>query len=450
MVRLLTGLPGHTLEPEHLPADRAERRLLLLGGAFVAVNYTALMLVRGAADPLQWVPLLVWLVCAALGHLLLRRYLPAHDPFLFPLAMILSGWGLVMIDRLAPSFADRQAVWLTAALTAMILTAALPHLIRWLKDYRYLLLLGGLALLVSTILFGTNPSGDPFAPQLWLGYSGVYFQPSEALKVILVAFLASYLAEQYPLLRAEGLESDRRLNFSPRVLGPILLMWSLAAVILVWQRDLGTAMLFFFVFLLLLYVASGSVWILVSGAGLTLIAGVVAYGLFDVVRLRVDIWLNPWLEADGRAYQIVQSLMAFAAGGVFGQGVGQGIPTFIPVAHSDFIFAALAEEWGLLGVVALLVCFLLLVARGLRISTMQQERPFYALLAAGLTLIIGVQMLMITGGVLKLIPLTGVTLPFVSYGGSSLLLTYIMLGLLLRLSVVEYGLHDSRDNGELS
>ncbi|HEX2622016.1 MAG TPA: FtsW/RodA/SpoVE family cell cycle protein, partial [Phototrophicaceae bacterium] len=387
---------------------------------------------------MQWLPLLVWMVCAAAGHFLLQHYLPQRDPILFPLAMFLSGWGLVVIDRLAPYFADRQAIWLVASVAAMGLTATLPHLIRWLKDYRYLLLIGGLVLLVSTIIFGTNPSGEELAPQLWLGFGGLYFQPSEALKVILVAFLASYLAEQYPILRAEGLELDQRwLPFSPRIMGPILLMWGLCVVVLVWQRDLGTAMLFFIVFLVLLYIASGYTLILVSGAVLTGIAGFVGYHLFDVVQLRIDIWLNPWLEAEGRAYQIVQSLMAFASGGVFGQGVGQGLPTLIPVVHSDFVFAAVSEEWGLLGSLVVVICFIVLVTRGLRISTLHQEKPFYALFAVGLSMLIATQGLLIMGGVLKLVPLTGVTLPFMSYGGSSLLMTFVILGLLLRLSTGE-------------
>lgn len=428
-----TDIFYNTYEPELSPIERTERRLLLAGSAFVVVNFAALMLVRANTQIMAWMPLVVWIGCSVVGHVLLRRYLPHRDPLLFPLAMFLSGWGLIIIDRVAPSFADRQAVWLIAAVTAMTLTAALPHLIRWLKEYRYILLLSGLALLISTIIFGTNPSGEETAPQLWLGFSGLYFQPSEMIKIILVAFLASYLAEQYPLMRSE--EGDqRRLSFSPRILGPILLMWTLAVLVLIWQRDLGTAMLFFIVFLVLLYVASGHTAILISGVGLMVVAGFVAYNLFSVVELRVDIWLNPWLDADGRAYQIVQSLMAFASGSIFGQGVGQGAPVFIPVVHSDFIFSALAEEWGLMGIIATVVCIALFIVRGLRISTLQQERPFYALLALGLSLLIGVQSLMIMGGVLKLVPLTGVTLPFMSYGGSSLLMTFVNLGLLLRLS----------------
>jgi cell division protein FtsW len=211
-------------------------------------------------------------------------------------------------------------------------------------------------------------------------------------------------------------------------------MWSLCVLVLVWQRDLGTAALFFAVFLILLYVASGQWWILTTGILLIAAAGVVAYYAFGVVRLRVDIWLNPWLEADGRAYQVVQSLMAIANGGIFGQGIGQGAPTYIPVVHSDFVFSALAEEWGLLGVIVLLGGFAILFLRGMRVATLHQSRPFYALLAVGLTASLGVQTLLILSGVLKLFPLTGVTLPFLSYGGSSLVMSFIMVGILLRLS----------------
>ena len=214
-------------------------------------------------------------------------------------------------------------------------------------------------------------------------------------------------------------------------------MWGLSVVILIWQRDLGTAILFFMVFLVLLYVASGYTPLLIVGALLIVAAGLVAYRLFDVVQLRVDIWLNPWPEADGRAFQIVQSLLAFAAGGVFGQGIGQGSPNFIPVVHSDFVFAALAEEWGLLGVVVVIACIAVFVVRGLRIAVMQRARPFHALLAVGLSVMLATQSLLIMGGVLKLIPLTGVTLPYFSYGGSSLLVNFVMVGLLLRLSAGE-------------
>jgi cell division protein FtsW len=297
-------------------------------------------------------------------------------------------------------------------------------------------------LLLATIAFGSNPSGDVFAPRLWLNLGPVYFQPSEAMKLIVTAFLASYLGEQTATFRTRNIshldEKRPHVGLSLRLMGPMMLMWGLSVVVLIQQRDLGTAMLFFVVFFLLLYIASGRLYILISGFILVTVAAIVAYHLFAVVQLRIDIWLNPWAEADGRSYQIVQSLMAFGSGGIFGTGVGLGSPGYIPVVHSDFVFVALAEEWGLIGVVTVLSSFAILIMRGLRIGMAYQGRPFYTLLAVGLTMMLGVQAILIMGGVLKLLPLTGVTLPFMSYGGSSLLVSFIMIGLLLRLSARTY------------
>jgi cell division protein FtsW (lipid II flippase) len=421
------------------PNDRAirrtERLLLLISAVFIGANFLALSIVN-ASTPFNWIHFLVWMVCASLGTMMLDHYLPGRDPLLFPVVMLLSGWGLILIDRLAPNFADRQTIWLCIALVALLLVACLPHPLRWLRQYRYSLLLIGILLLVGTIILGRNPSGLVGAPQLWLGIGSVFFQPSEALKIILVAFLASYLAEQYPAVRSQVLRPGW-VNLSPRIFGPIVLMWGVCLVILVWQRDLGTAILFFTVFMLLLYVASGQGFILGSGFVLVVLAGIAGYFAFPVVRLRVDIWLNPWPEADGRAYQIVQSLLAFAAGGIFGQGVAQGSPTYIPVVHSDFAFSAVAEEWGLLGIITVIICLALIITRGFQTAVTHHKRAFLALLATGLSLVIAMQSLLIMGGVLKLVPLTGVTLPFLSYGGSSLLASFVMVGLLLRLSALE-------------
>ncbi|MEZ4667491.1 MAG: FtsW/RodA/SpoVE family cell cycle protein [Anaerolineae bacterium] len=415
-----------------------EKILLIISGSFIGINFLALNLQRNDMTISAWSHFGIWILCSWFGNWLLNRFLPKRDHFLFPIVMFLTGWGLILIDRLAPIFAERQSVWVTISVGAMLLVAMFPHTLRWLRQYRYILLLVGLLLLVGTIFLGTNPSGSESAPQLWLGFGIVFFQPSEALKIILVAFLASYLAEQYPIMRTEmpGI-SRTRLMFSPRVFGPILLMWGLCVLILVWQRDLGTAILFFGVFILLLYVASGSNLILISGLLLVIAAGLVAYRAFPVVQLRMDIWLNPWPEADGRAFQIVQSLLAFGSGGIFGSGVGQGSPTYIPVVHSDFVFSALSEEWGLLGIVAVVACIVVLVSRGLQIAVRQQQRPFMAFLGVGLSVLLALQSFMIMAGVLKIIPLTGVTLPYLSYGGSSLLASFVIVGLLLRLSAVE-------------
>ncbi|MBZ0315741.1 MAG: FtsW/RodA/SpoVE family cell cycle protein, partial [Anaerolineae bacterium] len=219
-------------------------------------------------------------------------------------------------------------------------------------------------------------------------------------------------------------------------LAPMLLMWGVCVVILVWQRDLGTATLFFVIFMLMLYLASGQWIVLASAAILFIGAMVVAYETFAVVALRVNIWLDPFggNAPDNESFQLVQSLIAVASGGVIGEGIGQGVPTFIPVVHSDLVFAALAEEWGLVGVVGLIIAILVIVLRGLRVAMKSQRRPFAAFLAAGLSIMIGTQSLLIIGGSLRLVPLTGVTLPFVSYGGSSLLTSFVAGGLLLILS----------------
>ncbi len=411
--------------------DRVEWLLLALAACFVAAGMASLSLAL-PDRPGAWIGLAVWLAGAGLGALLLRRYLPRRDPLLYPVAMLLSGWGLVAIERLAPAFAARQSAWLLIALAGMLAVALKPQALRWLRRYRYVLLALALTLLLATIALGSNPSGFDLAPRLWLSVGTVFFQPSELMKIVLLAFLASYLGEGSAALR---LQEARPAPFlSPRLLGPTLLMWLLSLLILLWQRDLGAAMLFFLVFLLLLYVAYGDWRVLLGGSLLALLAGGVAYAIFDVVRLRVDIWLNPWLEAEGRAYQVVQSLMAVASGGIFGAGPGLGSPGYVPVAHSDFIFAALAEEWGLLGVIAVLGCFGAIAWRGFAIASQWSGRAFHALFAAGLTIMLVGQALMIMAGVLKLAPLTGVTLPFVSYGGSSLLVCFLMIGLLLRLS----------------
>ncbi len=401
-----------------------------MGALFLLVNTLALSIAIPRVTLSVWLSLAGWIGCALVGNALLIHWLPSHDRFLFPLTMILTGWSLIIIARVAPEFAERQTLWMVIAVILMLATSLIPQILQWLRGYRYTLLMMGLIFLVATILFGSHPSGVAGAPALWLNIANFYFQPSEPLKIVLVAFLASYLAEQYAVLRAD--QQSFGVFPSPRMFGPVLLMWGLSMVVLVWQRDLGTAALFFLVFLILLYTASGQFAILVGGSLLAIVGGIAAYLLFAVVRLRVDTWLNPWLEADGRAYQVVQSLMAFAAGGITGSGVGQGSPTYIPVVHSDFIFAALAEEWGLIGVITVLILLGVIGARGLRASV--SLRPFQALLTIGLSSLLIIQSFLIIGGVLKLIPLTGVTLPFMSYGGSSLVTNFIIIGLLLRVS----------------
>lgn len=409
-----------------------ELLLVVLAAGFVFASAIALSLVE--ENRILWRHLYapaVWLIVVFVALGFLQRYSAGHDPILFPVVSLMSGWGLVLLDRLAPNFLGRQVVWLLLAVVVMVLVATLPWNLRLLRRYRYTWLLVGLILLLATLIFGVNPSGQGAA--LWLRVpllGPVYFQPSELMKLLLVVFLASYFDERRLFLRREG---DSRFRATLAYLAPLLLMWGFSLVVLIWQRDLGTATLFLIVFLALLYLASGNWRYVVGGLVLLLIAGVVGYFAFDVVALRIDTWINPWPEADSRGFQIVQALYAVASGGMLGQGIGQGSPTFIPVVHSDFAFAAIAEEWGLLGGTAIVICFALIAFRGLRVAG-SSSRSFQFYLAAGIVTVFTVQAFLILGGITKLLPLTGVTLPFVSYGGSSLIVSSVMIGLLLNLS----------------
>jgi len=426
--------------PPNLPAvqpSNLEPTLLALATGFTAVGFILLGLaMQGRVNLAATWPALAWAAGLAGAGLALRRWRPGHDPLLLPAAGLLTGMGLVMVARLAPRFLARQTIWSLLGLGTM-LAAALglreqagratwPGL-RLLRRYRYTWLIGGLAVLALTLAFGVNPAGT--GARLWLGLGGFYFQPSEPLKLLMVVFLASYLAEKRPLLTGTAYQVGRlRLPPLP-YLGPVLLMWGFSLLLLIWQRDLGAAWLFFAVFLLMLYVTTGQLRYVLLGLGLFGLGALIGYRLFDHVRLRVDIWWSPWAEASGRAFQIVQSLLAFAAGGVLGQGIGQGGPTFIPVVHSDFVFSAIGEELGLLGTLGVTALFALLVTCAGRISLAAQT-PFRQLLAFGLAAMLGLQALTIMAGSLKLVPLTGVTLPFVSYGGSSLVTSFALVGLL--------------------
>ena len=444
---------SQTLDDRDPLRDRCEAVLLLAAVAFVFINAIAFSL--GETQSLQWAHLyapLVWVAVISLSHLTLRTFRPRRDPFLLPVFALLTGWGLLLQDRLAPNFLGRQTLWFSLAALALLAVAILPRTLELLRRYRYLILLGGLLLLAITLAFGVNPSGSGAA--LWLPvpfpFLGlVYFQPSELLKLVLVVFLASYFTEQEPLhryrrqaARAEKSAGRTLAGFIRRhlpFLGPLLLMWGFTLLLLVWQQDLGAAALFFIVFVGLVYLATGERFYVGSGLVLLVLAGVIAFFAFDtVVAGRVLSWINPWPNVSDRAYQIVQALYAQAAGGVFGQGIGQGFPDYIPVVHSDFALAAIAEEWGLIGSLTAVAAYALLAGRGLRLAVLsiRGARPnfFHAYLAAGLVTLLSVQSFLIMGGTTRLLPLTGITLPFVSYGGSSLLISSLAVGLLLWLS----------------
>lgn len=363
------------------------------------------------------------------SHLLMGKWNINGDLYLFPLASMLSVIGLIMVLRLSPGFAVRQFIWLFAGLTVFLATVKGLRDYRFLEDYKYIYIFGGLLLLLITIIFGTTIGGA----RSWLSLGPLRFQPSELVKIILVIFLASYLEEKKQIL-TEGTKNVAGVPVpSLQYIGPLLVMWGFSLVLLIFQKDLGAALIFFGTFLAMMFIATGRSSYVFTGIVLFSIGAVLCYYLFSHVQVRVSIWLDPWKVIDGRGYQIVQSLFAIGSGGLYGTGLGLGQPKLIPAVHTDFVFSAWAEETGLLGAAALIIIYCFIIYRGFIIA-MKAGSGFGTLLASGLTSLLAIQTLVIIGGVIKLLPLTGVTLPFVSYGGSSLLSSYILLGLLVNIS----------------
>jgi cell division protein FtsW (lipid II flippase) len=416
--------------------DRLESRLLALAGAFVFLFALALTLSPAARLRSwevayrweHWLGVFAWGSMFWVAHRQTARHLPNRDPYLLPVVALLSGWGLLTIWRLDVTFGLRQTAWLVVALLVLVRGLRLPADLRFLRRYKYVWLTGGLLLTALTLVFGAHPLG--YGPRLWLGCCGVYFQPSEPLKLLMIVYLAAYLADR---LHTSALVPPRAPAPLLPLLAPTLIMIGLALLLLLAQRDLGAASIFLFLYAAIVYVATGRWRVIVASALALGLGGAAAYELFDVVQVRVDAWLDPWADPSGGAYQIIQSLLAVANGGMLGRGPGLGSPGLVPVPHSDFIFAAIAEESGLLGAVGLLALLALLAVRGLR-AALYAPDPYRRTLAAGLSAYLAAQSVLIIGGNLRLLPLTGVTLPFVSYGGSSLLVSMLTLLILLHIS----------------
>lgn len=408
--------------------DKIQSRLLKLAAAFVVVNAIVLTLspsVRYHSWAVayrwqHWAGVILWLAAFALIHRYLVLKIPDRDPYLVPLAAILTGWGLLSIWRLDSESGLRQSLWLILCAGLFIAGLRIKNLIGLLRRYKYFWLTTGLLITGLTFIFGTYPGGE--GPRLWLGCCGLYFQPSEPLKMLLVIYLAAYLADQIPL----------NFNFIQMLLPTFLLVGAALGILLI-QRDLGTASLFLLLYFTIIFLASGRSIILAAGGISLVAAGVIGYMAFDVIRIRVDAWLNPWVDPSGRSFQIVQSLMAIANGQILGRGLGIGSPGFVPISHSDFIFSAIGEEYGLAGTLGLLLILILFISRGFRISIHAANR-YHRFLAAGATAYIVLQSIFIIGGNIRLLPLTGVTLPFVSYGGSSLLTSFFTLLVLILIS----------------
>lgn len=369
----------------------------------------------------HWLGTAVWAAAFLWLDKRARRALPNRDPFIIPLAAFLTGWGLLTVWRLFPFFGLRQTLWV--AVSAAMFALALQHkekLLNILRRYKYLWLLAGFLITALTFLFGTNPSG--IGPDLWLGCCGIYFQPSEILKLLLIVYLAAYLADRQPLMQ----------GLAP-LLAPTALMTGVALLLLLVQRDLGTAWVFIFVYTIVIFAAAGQRRVLLASLLILVVALFAGYELVGLVQLRVEAWLNPWADPTGSAYQIIQGLLAVASGGIFGRGPGLGNPEHVPVPHSDFIYTSIVEETGLIGAVGLLLLIALLSLRALRISLRARD-AYQRYLAIGIAAYLGSQSLLIIGGNIRMLPLTGVPLPFVSYGGSSLLTSFFALLLLCLIS----------------
>lgn len=388
-----------------------------------------------------WLPPVLF---AVLLHMILRRRASEADPLILPIALALNGLGIAMIYRLdlatiaaggAELFAFRQVMWTALAMAfAAIVILYIPSQL-FLRRYVYTAMAVGILLLLLPLLpvIGTTINGAT----LWISAFGVTFQPGEIAKIALIIFFAGYLVN-----RKDSLAMVGRKIFGVRIprgreLGPILVIWLASIGVLVLQRDLGTSILYFGLFLVMIYVATGRAFYAGIGVAMLITGGLVASRVLDYVSRRFDAWLNPFdkdnYDAVGGSYQIVQGIFGMAKGGLFGSGLGGGVPQLVPLAESDFIIASLAEELGLIGFFAILALYFLLVTRGLKVAFRHSDE-FAKLMAVGFSFVIALQLFVVIGGVTRILPLTGLTTPFLAAGGSSLLANWIIIAMLLRLS----------------
>lgn len=365
------------------------------------------------------------------AHVVVRYTAPNADSLLLPLAALLNGLGYVVIARLDEGLADSQSAWTFIGIGAFSATLLLLPDLKWLAGYRYTLALVGVGLLMLPLIpgLGVNINGA----RIWLRLGPFSIQPGEFAKVVLAAFLAGYLVDKRELMTISNRRFARMNIPAFKHFGPLLLALGVALIVMVAQRDLGSSLLFFTLFIVMMYVATARAAYVVIGLALFSVGAVTSWQLFSHVQRRVDIWIDPFADPKGAGFQIVEASFAFADGGITGTGLGAGLPTKIPFAPTDMIFAAIGEELGLLGATAVLAAFMFFVSSGFRVAASAPE-TFEKLLAAGLTALLGFQAFIIIGGVLRVLPLTGVTLPYVSYGGSSLISNYIVLAILVRIS----------------
>lgn len=363
------------------------------------------------------------------SHLALRKFAPAADPAILPICFALSSIGIAFVTRLAPDLAVRQVAWLVLGIIFMIAVIIFMKNMDKTANYKYTLMVIGLILLLSPLLPGIG--NEIYGSRIWLSIGSFSFQPGEIAKIFIVLFLAGYLAQNREMLSVFTHKVGPFKFPDLSTLLPLLIMWLLSMAIVVFEKDLGSALIVYFVFLTMLYVASGKKFYLIVGLLTIAIGAVILFFFFSHVQVRVDTWLDPFADPTNTGYQLVQSIFSMADGGLFGVGIGSGLADNIPIVESDFIFAAIAEETGLLGAAGLLLLYLCFAIRGL-VTAARAKSDVISFIAVGLTATIVLQAFIIVGGVTRLIPLTGLTLPFVSQGGSSLLASFIAVGFLLK------------------
>jgi len=427
---------GHrtTLIPDDVlsPDGREETVLIAIASTVVLLSLSVVLEIRG--EPISWralLPAAVPVMGTTAISILLRRRFGPHDPLMLPLVLLFSGLGLVLILTVRPAYLPRQMLWLVIGLICLGAAASIRDLER-LTRHHVFWAAGAVLLLVLTSLFakGLGPSNDI---RLSLDLGPINVQPSEMARILIVLFLAGYLSDHGGELQCR----DRPWWFvgrrDGRVLTPVLFLWMIFFLLLAHQRDLGAALLFFGVLLAMLHVASGRGIFAVGGTVLLGGAAALCYLAVPHVRTRIDIWLNPWEHLSTSGYQIVQSLFSVAWGGAWGTGLGQGYAARVPAVHTDLIFSATAEQLGFVGATLLMLCYAMFSMRALRIGLLCR-RPAGLFLATGLGVTFALQTFVIIGGAIKLTPLTGVTLPFMSYGGTSLVIHCILPGMLISLS----------------
>ena len=391
--------------------------------ALVLAALTLRLAPRGALLP-EWLP--VTLALLALAWPMLRPVNVTRDDTLPALAVLLSSVGLALVARLNPELAQKQIVWLAFSLVLAVAAGPAFQRFRVLAAYKYIWILCAIVLFVALALFGQEVNGA----RLWIRLGPIQFEPVEVIKLLIVLFMASYLNDTADVIARTRPWS---LRANAKYLGPLFLGWGVSMGILVFEHDLGMAVLLLATFVAMLYVATRRVDLVAGASGVFALAAWWAATHYSYVERRIAVWKDPFHDPLGAGYQAVQSLFSLANGGLFGTGYGQGRPDYIPEVATDYVYAAFGEEWGAIGSIVLLGVFLAVVLRALRVARRQPDL-YSKLLATGLAAVFGFQILIIVGGVLRLFPLTGITLPFISYGGSSLVTNFLLIALVWAIS----------------